>query len=432
MLINKADPANTPLIKPLVVGEDLRPWYQENEGRWLICLPSGWTEQTFPELCSLESLAWERITRQYPGLAAYLETESVEETARKHSNPGDFWWEWGKGVSTHTNLSPIFLLDDATREYITAHDSNCATFIQPLPDKKNQSQTQQENDKHWLLTIPYGWTLDTFPEITLRETIAWEKFTGRYPALTAYLEPFAKAARKRQDKGQYWWELRPCNYYNAFEQPKIFWADMAKYPRFSWDEKGYFSNDTCFFLMSTDLSLLGILQSRITWFCISYRCAHLAERENLIIYRHKTQYMKKLPIPSLTEDQRSHISSLARQFSDKAQQRYDVRRAMIQRMKSDMGAGQGKLTDRLEEWWTLSWQAFRDETYKSFKRDIPLRERGDWETLQREQSAQIEQYTAEICKLEEELNTAVYSVFGLNDEEIKIIEQETKYQYSEW
>jgi hypothetical protein len=158
----------------------------------------------------------------------------------------------------------------------------------------------------------------------------------------------------------------------------------------------------------------------------------LAERENLIIYRHKTQYMKKLPIPSLTDDQRSHISSLAEQLSEKAQQRYCVRRDMTQRVKSDLGAGHGKLTDLLEEWWTLSWQAFRDEVHKSFKRDIPLKERGDWQEFHREQSALIEQYTAEICKLEGELNRAVYAVFGLNDAEINIIEQETKYQYGEW
>ena len=29
------------LVKPCVRGEDLRPWYQEDEGRWLIVIPNG-------------------------------------------------------------------------------------------------------------------------------------------------------------------------------------------------------------------------------------------------------------------------------------------------------------------------------------------------------------------------------------------------------
>ena len=34
----KDDPSCAAIIKPMLRGEDLRPWYQENEGRWLICL----------------------------------------------------------------------------------------------------------------------------------------------------------------------------------------------------------------------------------------------------------------------------------------------------------------------------------------------------------------------------------------------------------
>jgi hypothetical protein len=35
-------------------------------------------------------------------------------------------------------------------------------------------------------------------------------------------------------------------------------------------------------------------------------------------------------------------------------------------------------------------------------------------------------------RLETELNKAVYEAYGLKDEEIRLIEQETKYQYGEW
>jgi hypothetical protein len=37
-----------------------------------------------------------------------------------------------------------------------------------------------------------------------------------------------------------------------------------------------------------------------------------------------------------------------------------------------------------------------------------------------------------MVQLETALNAAVYNVFGLNEEERLLIEQETKYAYGEW
>src|SRR5581483_4615637 len=108
--------------------------------------------------------------------------------------------------------------------------------------------------------------------------------------------------------------------------------------------------------------------------CITQLCAPLGERLGLTRYLHLTQYIKHLPIPTLTDGQRTHIGKLARQVTEVARQRYHVRREMAQRVKSDLGAGQSKVTDRLDEWWRLDWQGFRDEVRKSFKREIPLKE----------------------------------------------------------
>ena len=69
---------------------------------------------------------------------------------------------------------------------------------------------------------------------------------------------------------------------------------------------------------------------------------------------------------------------------------------------------------------------------KVFKRDIPLRERDDWEMLLKERAAEIARLTSEIVRLETELNAAVYDVFGLDEAERAIVERETKYQYGEW
>ena len=61
-----------------------------------------------------------------------------------------------------------------------------------------------------------------------------------------------------------------------------------------------------------------------------------------------------------------------------------------------------------------------------------MKDRDDWETLLRERTVEIRKLTEEIINLETELNAAVYEAFGLNKEEVALIEQETKYQYGEW
>ncbi len=331
-----------------------------------------------------------------------------------------------------TGLNEAFIIDQNTRDRLVKDDPACASIIKPILRGEDLRPWYQENEGRWLICLPSGWTKKTFPDVGQNETVAWNMFSARHPGLAAYLNPFAAAARQRQDKGQFWWELRPCDYYDAFEKPKIFWPDIAKFPRFSWDEQGQFVNDKGSFLLPTDKSLIGILQSRACWFCITRLCSPLAERMGLIIYQHKTQYITSLPIPTLTDAQREHIARLAQQITETAKQRYAIRRKTAHRIQSDLGTAQAKLNQKLETWWELSFSEFRAELVKVFKRDIPLKERDDWEALLKEQATEIDRLTSTIVQLETELNAAVYAVFGLNEEEQHLIEQETKYRYGEW
>ena len=67
----------------------------------------------------------------------------------------------------------------------------------------------------------------------------------------------------------------------------------------------------------------------------------------------------------------------------------------------------------------------------AFKRDIPLRQRDDWEEWLASRRIEHEQRTAEIVRLETELNARVYTLFDLSAAEITIVEESTKYRYGE-
>src|SRR5690606_6999457 len=57
---------------------------------------------------------------------------------------------------------------------------------------------------------------------------------------------------KRYDKGQYFWELRACAYWEAFEGPKIFIPAIEKTVAYAADDEGYFGNDKTSIIVSDD------------------------------------------------------------------------------------------------------------------------------------------------------------------------------------
>ena len=60
-----------------------------------------------------------------------------------------------------------------------------------------------------------------------------------------------------------------------------------------------------------------------------------------------------------------------------------------------------------------------------------MNELDEWEDWLEERRGQHENLTGEIVRLETQLNEHVYELFDLTSEEIKIIEESTKYRYGE-
>src|SRR5947209_19031809 len=68
----------------------------------------------------------------------------------------------------------------------------------------------------------------------------------QYPAIYKHLQRYQTQLEKRWDKGNFWWELRPCDYYSSFEEPKIVYPDIASHPRFAFTDTKEFVDTTVF------------------------------------------------------------------------------------------------------------------------------------------------------------------------------------------
>ena len=336
---------------------------------------------------------------------------------------GRIWRLYSRQISgTATEFYEVDLVDIL--------EPDCTEIIKPLLRGADLRPWYQESEGRWLIVIPLGWTVETFGD-ELDEERAWHQLKELHSGIASHLQPYAEAARKRQDQGQYWWELRACDYYDEFDRPKIFWPDIAKLPRFSWDDRKQYINNKGYIIPNPHPSLLGILQSRVLWFAVSQICQPLRLRAGLWQYQMFTQFTSRLPIPDMTDEEKEKIGQMAMKITELAQSRYQLHQKSRHRILTDLGIPGGKLNNRLTQWWRLKFPAFRNEIKKVFKRDIPLEERDEWEAWFNERRARHRQYTAEIVRLETELNERVYALFDLTAEEIKIIEESTRYKYGE-
>ncbi len=281
-----------------------------------------------------------------------------------------------------TGLNEAFVIDEETMNRLITEDSKSEGLIKPFLVGKDIKRYETPPKSRYLILIPKGWTREQIRhsreggnrETTgfrvkpgMTETGAWRWFSENYPSLTAHLEPFMEKGKKRYDKGEYWWELRTCDYYAEFEKPKIMLPDISVRGNFTLDENGgYFSVNTTYIISNNDKYLLGILNSSLMTFY--YMHSFAAYRGGFL--RFFTQYLEKLPIHTID-------------FNNPSE------KALHDKLVS--------LVDRMLE------------LHKK-KNSIPP-------------SAEREKIEREIAVTDEKIDEIVYGLYGVAEEERKIIER---------
>ena len=104
-----------------------------------------------------------------------------------------------------------------------------------------------------------------------------------------------------------------------------------------------------------------------------------ARRAGVQRYRVFTQSISRLPIPDAPTADRDAIAALALAITEQARARYTLHRQTRHRILTDLGPPGAALNQKLTAWWELDFAGFLAEVRKVSKREIPLRQRDDWE-----------------------------------------------------
>jgi methylase of polypeptide subunit release factors len=187
-----------------------------------------------------------------------------------------------------TGLNEAFIINTETRRRLLAMDRKSATLIKPLLGGEDIRRYIFNVPDQWLIFTRRGVNIDDYPAI--RDHLAQWK---------ADLCPKKnKAATRGRKPGSYeWYEIQDdVAYWEAFDKPKLIFPDIAKEPRFCFDTGGHYLSNTAYCLGTTDLYLLGVLNSRLFWFAISNISIPFGIRAGKYRYRLICQYMEKIPI----------------------------------------------------------------------------------------------------------------------------------------
>lgn len=243
-------------------------------------------------------------------------------------------WDLKINFGIKTGFNEAFLLDEETKDRLIKEDKNAEKIIKRLIRGREVEKYEANFQNTYLIFIPKGYTIkrnlpkndvnyvaEPTPRYGNMEIdTAWDWLEENYPAVAKHLHPFKTSAEKRQDKGDYWWELRACDYYNNFEKPKIIWKRIGSNLRFCYDESGTYTLDSTCIATGKHLKyLVGVLNSNLIENELN-RFAPKTGTGDLII---SVQALSPLQIPIPTPEQETKMCELVDKIISLKQQGKD-------------------------------------------------------------------------------------------------------------
>ena len=218
-------------------------------------------------------------------------------------------------MGVKTGCNDAFIIDTDTRDRLIDEDAQSEELIKPFLRGANLLKWIPETQTEYLITIASSanrewiWTNTSSDEAEMI-------FKSEYPAVYRHLNQFREKLINRQDKGKYYWELRSCDYYAQFEKPKIIYSGLAKCFNAVYDTIQLLSVNSTYFIPTIDLSLLGILNSKLFDWYSRYKFQTLNNPWQGGGLNYFTQYMEIFPIADRTPEQKTELSQLVEQILD--------------------------------------------------------------------------------------------------------------------
>jgi type I restriction-modification system DNA methylase subunit len=333
-----------------------------------------------------------------------------------------------KGISLHeytggiirrgvvTGFNDAFVIDEKIKNELIEEHKSSEELIKPFLAGKDVKKYHINFENRYLIFSRRGVDIE------------------KYPAIHMYLEKFRENLEPKpkdwkgdwsgRKLGKYqWYEIQDSTeYYLEFDKPKIIYPNICKGPEFTYDEEKYFSNQKCFIIPKDDKYLLGILNSKVFAFLFNMILPKLRGG----YFEPGYTYLRNFPIVSsdvddvlnkeITErvtlqlDQNNQLQIIYSKFTNYLQSQFTIE----------------KLPRKLQNWHELEFGEFIKELNKAIKKvggeKLTKIDEMEWMEVFETKKAEAQTLKDEIDRIDKEIDAMVYELYGLSEEEIKIVE----------
>jgi N-6 DNA Methylase/TaqI-like C-terminal specificity domain len=323
-----------------------------------------------------------------------------------------------RGVTTGRNEA--FVVDQLTRNLLISKDAKSAEVLKPWLEGKDLERWHQAGRHQWIIFARQGLDLSSYPAIMEHLGEQRDKLEPK-PESWKPLHPSDEWSGRKS--GSYKWsEIQDKTaYWEKFLSEKIISTKVSSQPTFSIERTGAILSNTSYIIDARhdNRFLVSVLNSSIAYFYFK----SIFSVKSGGFFEIQPDGLSGFPIPPATPAQKAELATLAKAAQTAAEARYALQQEITRRIP-DLATGTAtKLTERLKAWWDLpDFAAFQAEVKKALKSDIPLKDRNEWENWISDNRNKIHALTAEIARIEGEINTKVYALFDLTPDEIELLE----------
>lgn len=325
-----------------------------------------------------------------------------------------------------TGYNDAFFIDGATRSRLIAENPNSAELIKPLLRGRDIQAWMPDWNDQYLIFVPWHFPNHLDPDIQGSSEKSESDFKENYFAIYNFLLNHKEklSARNKAETGiRYeWYALQrwAADYYEEFLKPKIIYPNMTSTFPFFFDAEGFYGNDKTFMITSTDDSidlkfLTALFNSKLCKLWIWYNCPELQGGTREI----RKVYFENFCIPEganqqvfaeMTDLQMKNVKAL-----------HQKRHRFIHRLQESLDIQ--KVTAALERFDEADFKTLLAELKKQ-KISLTLTQKDEWEDYFNQYKTDCNALSTQIAATDKQIDQLVYQLYGLTEDEIKVVEGE--------
>jgi hypothetical protein len=313
-----------------------------------------------------------------------------------------------RGVTT--GLDEAFVITEEQKKKIVGVDSKSSEIIFPYLSGKEVKRYRIEWKGNYIIFTRRGIDITKYPAI--------EKHLNNF---RKKLEPRTTTNKEGRKPGNYkWYEIQDVtDYWKIYLSEGIIFPRLNKFSNFTISKINFFPNSSCYQVQNNERWLLAILNSKVIYFYLKSICPYVRGE----YYDYRSQYVETIPISSNTKGRtelEKYEKTILENYEEFLKIKNKVRSRILSVFKID------KLNEKIEDFHTISFNEFLTEISKKSDIKLSLKEQDEWEDYFNENKNSLIKLEEEIKKLDYKIDEIVYDMYGINDDEKRIIEDNLK------